>query len=92
LNVDKFKADMKTCTALEQKDMKELQQFGVGATPSFFINGRFISGAMPLENFIPLVDEELKKANDAIAKGVPAASYYQTEIVGKGLKSLEAAK
>ena len=32
--------------------MRELQKFGVGATPSFFINGRFMSGAMPIDNFV----------------------------------------
>ena len=88
LNVDKFKADMKGCQQLIQKDARELQALGVGATPSFFINGRFISGAMPLENFLPLVDEELKKASEKIQKGVSAAEYYNQEIVGKGQKTL----
>jgi protein-disulfide isomerase len=90
LNVDKFKADMKgECQALIQKDMKDLQQLGVGATPSFFVNGRFLSGAMPAENFIALVDEELKKANEKIQAGTPAAQYYQQWVLDKGLKTLE---
>jgi predicted DsbA family dithiol-disulfide isomerase len=90
LNVDKFKADMKgECMASVQKDIRELQQLGVGATPSFFINGRFISGAVPIENFTGLVDEELKKANEKIQSGTPQAQYYQQWIVDKGLKSLE---
>jgi protein-disulfide isomerase len=92
-NLDKFKADMKgECQALIQKDMKELQQLGVGATPSFFINGRFVSGAMPIDNFTTLIDEELKKANDRIAAGTPAAQYYQQWVLDKGLKTLEAPK
>lgn len=91
LNVDKFKADMKgECQALIQKDMRDLQQLGVGATPSFFINGRFLSGAMPIENFSALVDEELKKANERIAAGTPAAQYYQQWVVEKGQKTLDA--
>ena len=90
LNVDKFKADMKgECFALMQKDQRELQMLGVGATPSFFINGRFTSGAMPMENFVTLIDEELKKANERIAAGTPAASYYQQWILDKGMKTLE---
>ena len=92
LDLNKFKTDMKDCQQLMQKDMHELQAFGVGATPSFFINGRFISGAMPLENFTSLIDEELKKANDAIAKGTPQAQYYQQAVLDKGLKTLEAPK
>jgi protein-disulfide isomerase len=90
LNVDKFKADMKgECQAQLQKGMGDMQRFGVSATPAFFINGRFLSGAQPLENFLPLIDEELKKANDAIAKGTPAAEYYRQAVMDKGLKALE---
>jgi protein-disulfide isomerase len=89
LNVDKFKADMKgECMAVVQKDMKDLQQLGVGATPSFFINGRFLSGAMPVENFSALIDEELKKANERIQQGTPAAEYYQQWVIAKGQKTL----
>jgi protein-disulfide isomerase len=90
LNVDKFKADMKgECQAILQKDMRDLQTLGVGATPSFFVNGRFMSGAMPIDNFSQLIDEELKKANEKIAQGTSAASFYQQVVVDKGLKQLD---
>jgi protein-disulfide isomerase len=89
LNVDKFKADMKECMALVQKDQRELQALGVGATPSFFINGRFTSGAAPVETFVTLIDEELKKANERIQAGTPVASYYQQYVLDKGIKQLE---
>ena len=92
LDVNKFKADMKECQAIVQKDMKDLQALLVAATPSFFINGRFISGAVPIENFITVIDEELKKANERIAQGTPAAAYYQTWVVDKGLKTVEMPK
>jgi protein-disulfide isomerase len=89
INVDKFKADMKgTCQQLVQKDMSDLQKLGVGATPSFFINGRFLSGAMPIDNFSALVDEELKKANERIQQGTPAAQYYNQWVLAKGQKTL----
>ena len=88
LNVKQFQADMTSCEADIQDQMHELQTFGVGATPSFFINGRFMSGAMPLENFASLVDEELAKAKERIHQGTPAAKYYQQWIVDKGEKSL----
>ncbi|HLL23818.1 MAG TPA: thioredoxin domain-containing protein, partial [Kofleriaceae bacterium] len=93
LDVNKFKADMKgDCQAFVQADMKVLQGLMVGATPSFFINGRFISGAVAIESFMTVIDEELKKANERIAQGTPAASYYQTWVVEKGLKTVEPAK
>ena len=90
LNVDKFKADMKgKCQQLVQKDMGDLQRLAVGATPSFFINGRFLSGAMPIENFSTLIDEELKKANERVQQGTPAADYYNQWVIQKGLKTVE---
>jgi len=89
LNIEQFKADMKgACIQHVQQDMKSLSQFGVAATPGFFINGRFLSGAMPIENFITLIDEELKKANERIQQGTPQAQYYQQWVIDKGLKSL----
>jgi protein-disulfide isomerase len=92
LDGNKFKADMKGCTAVVQNDMRALQPFGVGATPSFFINGRFISGAVPIDQFTTVIDEELKKANERIQQGTPAAQYYQQWVMDKGLKTLEAPK
>jgi protein-disulfide isomerase len=89
LDQAKFKADMKDCNSQIQKDMKDLQQLGVGATPSFFVNGRFISGAMPIDNFTALIDEELKKANEKIQQGTPQKDYYQQWVVDKGQKSLQ---
>jgi protein-disulfide isomerase len=89
LDVEKFKADMKDCQKLVQKDMRELTALGVGSTPTFFINGRYMVGAAPTEAFVQLVDEELKKANEQIAAGTPAASYYQQAVLDKGLKQLE---
>lgn len=84
LDVSQFKNDMKTsCFQLVEKDRKELQQFAVSSTPSFFINGRFLAGKMPTESFSAVIDEELKKAK---ASSTPAAQYYQAEVMAKGLK------
>ena len=89
LDVEKFKADMKgQCQQLVQKDMRELQQVGVGGTPAFFVNGRYLSGMMPVERFAPVIDEELKKADAAIAAGTPKKEYYKQMVLDKGLKSL----
>jgi protein-disulfide isomerase len=89
LNVAKLREDMKgTCNALIQKDQQDLATFGVSATPAFFINGRFLSGAQPIESFSVIVDEELKKANERIAQGTPAADYYKVWVMEKGEKKL----
>jgi protein-disulfide isomerase len=92
LDLNKFKEDMKGCMPLVNQDQKDLQKFGVGATPSFFINGRFISGAVPIDNFITVIDEEMKKANERVQQGTPKAQYYQQWVMDKGLKALEAPK
>jgi len=90
LNLEKVKADMKgDCFAQMQKDQRDLQALGVAATPAFFINGRYLSGAQPIEKFTALIDEELKKANEKIQGGIPAAAYYQQAVLDKGLKQLD---
>ena len=45
-----------------QKDVDEGARLGVNGTPSFFINGRLLSGAQPLESFASIIDEELSRA------------------------------
>lgn len=45
-----------------QLDLLDGDSLGVSATPAFFINGRFISGAQPINVFILLIDAELTKA------------------------------
>jgi protein-disulfide isomerase len=37
------------------------RKLGVSGTPSFFVNGRFLSGAQPYASFARLIDEELAK-------------------------------
>jgi protein-disulfide isomerase len=86
-DVARWKADMKgDCPAFIQKDQNDLQIMGQGATPTFYINGRYMSGAQPLPAFKAIIDEELKKAQDRVASGTSAASYYQTWVMEKGLK------
>jgi protein-disulfide isomerase len=42
-------------------DKKEAILLGATGTPAFFINGRFLSGAKPFEEFAALINEELEK-------------------------------
>jgi protein-disulfide isomerase len=48
--------------AAVQKDLSEGAKLGLTGTPSFFINGREISGALPVESFAAIIDEELAQA------------------------------
>jgi protein-disulfide isomerase len=89
LKLDRFKADMRSCDAEVHADMRELATFALDSTPSFFINGRYMVGAMPIEGFAVLVDEELAKANQRITAGTPKGAYYKTWVLGKGLTRVE---
>jgi protein-disulfide isomerase len=53
----------RTYRSAVQKDIDEGTRVGVVGTPTFFINGRMISGAQPLETFTRIVDEELARSN-----------------------------
>jgi protein-disulfide isomerase len=63
LDVDKFKKDVASpdVKARVDADQSEAAKLGVSGTPSFFINGRYLSGAQPFEEFKKRIDEELAK-------------------------------
>jgi protein-disulfide isomerase len=85
LDVARLQADMASpaCEARLQSDMAEMQKFHVNATPTFFINGKFISGALPKDGFAQIIDAQLKLVEHS---GVPAAEYYDKVVLAKGEK------
>ncbi|TPV95428.1 MAG: DsbA family protein [Myxococcales bacterium FL481] len=89
LDMAKYKADIGgACKETLKKDRAALAKVGVGGTPAFFINGRYLSGAQPIDRFKTVIDEELKKANEAIAKGTTVDKYYTEFVEKKGKKKL----
>ena len=52
-----------------QKDVDEAARLGIGGTPSFIINGRWLSGAQPLESFVRVIEEELRQAESGDKNG-----------------------
>ncbi len=65
--------------AITQADSDLADGIGVRGTPSFFINGRKLVGAQPVEAFTALVDEQLAAARQLVKdKQVPAARVYDT--------------
>src|SRR5262249_17378604 len=69
LDTDKYDQSIKA-------DQQEAARFGARGTPSFFINGRPLSGAQPFDSFKKLIDEELANASKAIAAGAGAGQVY----------------
>lgn len=51
-----------------EKSMKEGEQLAVQSTPTLFINGERIEGAMPEENVRQTIDEALKQAGETPSK------------------------
>ncbi|MBI5651178.1 MAG: thioredoxin domain-containing protein [Chloroflexi bacterium] len=54
LDQDKYLAKVRADTA-------KAQQMGVRSTPSFFINGKFLEGALPYEQFAQIINSLLPK-------------------------------
>ena len=48
----------------------------VTGTPTFFVNGRVITGAQPVETFRAMIDEELVHAEELVASGVLPKDLY----------------
>jgi protein-disulfide isomerase len=86
LDQAKFKADMdgEACKKIIADDMAVMQKLGVNGTPGFFVNGRFLGGAQPIERFKTLVDEELKKAEARMKDGTRVEDYYQKYVIEAG--------
>lgn len=83
LDVDRFQWDMND-PRVEQfikADMAAVAGLGLKGTPMFIINGKVIQGAQPPEKFKEIIDEELKKAEEALAGGTPRDQL--TEVLSK---------
>lgn len=75
LSVDDLKASAKTLganteqfnkclddnkyIAQVEKDIQEGKAIGVKSTPTFYVNGKLVSGALPVESFSEIIDQEL---------------------------------
>jgi protein-disulfide isomerase len=75
LDMERFDADM---TDLANKkaidtDKSEAQSMGLTGTPGFFVNGRYLRGAKPFDDFAKLINAELIK----LGKPVPEAAKIQ---------------
>jgi protein-disulfide isomerase len=48
-----------------ERDLQEGRRVGVSGTPAFFVNGRMLGGAQPLEEFVRLIEDELQQADSS---------------------------
>jgi protein-disulfide isomerase len=87
LNLDAYKryaVELKLDVARFEKDLADLDlkkpidadkaeatALGVTGTPGFFVNGRFLSGAKPFEEFAKAINAELARLNVPVPPGAP---------------------
>jgi len=65
LDMDQYSRDVESEEVAKRisDDMAQAQKLGVTGTPSFFINGRYLSGAQPFANFKRHIDEAIEKSS-----------------------------
>lgn len=78
LDMIRFRADLDAGTYRKdvRSDATAAEKLGITGTPAFFINGRPISGSQPLKVFVDTVDQELARAQTAVA--AKPADLYET--------------
>jgi protein-disulfide isomerase len=88
LDTKKLATDMTNgdCSTWLQDNLSQFKTLGASATPTFFINGRYTAGAMSFEELDKMVADAIARADRS---GVPAASYYDSEVVAKGAKRVK---
>ncbi len=78
--------DQHTHQAIIEADQELARQLGATGTPSFFINGRNLRGAQPIQAFRTAIDQALADARQRVQQGTPAADVYDA-ITGQGATS-----
>jgi len=80
LDMAKFRdaLDTRKFEKVVKDDSAEGTKVGARGTPTFFINGRQLVGAQPIEKFKAEIDAELKIVNGLLEKGTPKAQIYAT--------------
>lgn len=71
-----------------RRDMRQARRLGVSSTPTFFVNGRPVAGAQPVDELSVLVDEELAFAEQWAADGVAPADLY-AHAIKDGFEAVE---
>jgi protein-disulfide isomerase len=92
LNLYRYRGALRTQKNRERilQDAKQGQEYGVTGTPMFFINGRLLPGAYPLEAFKKIIDEEIQNADQLIKSGKKLDASFYAAIVEANKKKFSA--
>jgi protein-disulfide isomerase len=86
LDVKRFDAAIKEARgkAAIDADAAEGKSLGVSGTPAFFVNGKFLSGARPYEDFAASINAELTRLNLTIPPAAQQAGPTGAPAAGAG--------
>ena len=91
LNMKRFKSDRDSAQAKVKADTDLAQKIGARGTPTFFINGKRLTGAQPLEEFRAVIFAELEYAKKVAADtGLKDQALYD-EVVKRHVAEAEGA-
>ena len=76
LNLRQYDDDYAACKAGLARDTPVLNKLGQRGVPHFWVNGRPLSGAMPIASFKKVIDEELDIYKADKASGGKLGTYY----------------
>ena len=65
-------------------DIAEAKALGASGTPAFFVNGRFLSGAKPFDEFAQVINAELTRLKIPIPPAAAAPAPAAAPPAGKG--------
>jgi protein-disulfide isomerase/serine/threonine protein kinase len=73
--------------ALIKADQRLAASLDAKGTPTFFLNGRRLVGAQPIEKFVGIIEEEILHAEEIVSHGVAPSDVYaeiqKTAVSGK---------
>lgn len=80
LNLGKWKSDMASSEAetVVKKDSEDGTKYGARGTPSFFVNGVPVRGALPFDSFKGVIDKEVELAEKLLKEGIKREDLYKT--------------
>ncbi len=88
LELSRYRRDVtKECPEQIDLERQQLQNVGMRATPTFFINGHHYSGAQPIESFRKVIDAELELARARVDHGTNPRDYYRMWVLESGYRA-----
>ncbi|MCH9683581.1 MAG: thioredoxin domain-containing protein [Deltaproteobacteria bacterium] len=78
LDVDILRRDLETLAHAPavSRDLRLGRRLGVSSTPTFFINGRLVTGAKPLRDFEAIIEDELTRVEQWRKDGLDPEQTY----------------